>query len=366
MSIILFGMKDIGGANAVLPVAAVCSGPNDVLFYADGVSFDRFKTEYPLIFTACSPSAMLIWIRPRVVVTTTCSPGGVVPVELVIAAKNAGIPVVAIQDSWGNHLKHELWGDAEKRNRKYLPDVMCVQDEFARQLVVESWPEFEPDRVIVTGSPAFDRLHGIDCAAAKANLRLALDLAEDWPIVHFYGQSWGMPEALRATMDALNRIQEPVYFILRDHPRVVAADASEEFREIYAAYRDIPRGLKYGKVVDSSSMMSSDPVNAGADIVMGMYTTTILEACYLRKNCLSVWVPSAQAALAMETNGILTEFPPAALGACFSGTTADEIAVRFEQIFSGGITEMRAAQEKHFSADGKSAFRVHDVIRSLC
>ncbi len=360
-------MKDIGGANAILPVAMEFAGQYGVLdpiLYADGVSFDRFKNEYPLIWAACNPSRTLGFMRPRVVVTTTCSPGGVVPMELVIAANEMWIPVVVVQDYWGNHLKHEMWGDLGQ-SPEYLPDVICVQDDFARNLVLATWPHMPEHGVIVTGQPAYDRLKRIDCQNARYHLRQTLGLTEDWPVIHFSGQIWGMPEAVRATIDAFNLVGKPVYLVMRDHPRLFASNAPLEFREIFAAYRDIPGELRQGKVVHSSSVMPGTPVDTGADVVVSMYSGALVEACYLRKDSVCVWVPETQAALATETHDALSDFPPAALGACLRGTNADELAACFERIFSGDTVEMRAAQEQHFVSDGQSARRVADVIRRL-
>ncbi len=363
---ILFGFKDVGGTNAIFPVVEKVQSRGDVapILYADGVSFERFKAAYPLISTGFNPEELLKWFKPQVVVTTTCSPGGVVPVELVIHAKSMGIKTVVVQDYWGNHLKDPFWKDSKLRKPKYLPDLMCVQDEFAKRLVLENWPEYSPEQVIITGQPAFDRLRKVRCDLARPNLRRFFNLSEEsWPVVHFSGQIWGQAQAIGATIEALNMVGKPVYFFLRDHPRLLASDAPPEYKQYYEAYKDLPYALKKGRIINSSHFNSSDSVNAGADIVMGISSTAIVEACYLGKWCISTWVPEGAQAVYEESAGALNVFPPVALGACLSGSNAKELARCFERIFRHEKTrEIYDAQKIHFLTDGKSAERVYEVI----
>lgn len=364
---ILFGMKDMGGANAILNVVKRHPSHDQVL-YADGTSFDRFKNDYPLISASFAPDKILDWFRPKVVITTTCSPGGLVPVALVRAAKERSIKTIVVQDFWGNHLKHKFWDpDNSQYVERSLPDLICVQDEFAKTLVLLNWPGYEEKNILVTGQPAFDRLRDADCDTARRELKETLGLTENWPIVYFSGQLWGMPEAVRATISALNLLGSPVYFILRDHPRIFSQQTPEEVRRIFFEYKDIPQELKHGKVVDSSQIKLGNLISFGADVIMGMYSTAIIEGCYLNKNCLTVWTPGVKDILLMETGNTLHDFPPALCGASLRGTSAEELAANFEKIFRYDTAEMCDAQRKYYFNDGKAALRVYDeIVKIYC
>ena len=356
---ILFGMKDIGGANAILPVAKCLNGS----IYADGVSFYRFKSDYPLISSSFAPDKVLDWFSPAAVVATTCSPGGVVPITLVRAAKERGIKTIVVQDFWGNHLKHSPWNPAKPEwDSNSLPDVMCVQDAFAKKLVLANWPCYNEKNIVITGQPAFDRLNNINCAKTQKELRETLGLTENWPVVYFSGQLWGMPEAVKATIDAFNIFGKPIYFILSDHPRLFSRDDSGDVKQIYCQYKDKPKELKFGTVVDCFSLKSVELIKYGADIIMGMYPTAVVEGCYLKKDCITVWTPKVKDILLAETGNILDDFPPAALGASLRGVNSEALAANLERIFRGDTGEMREAQRKHYVSDGKASSRVHHVI----
>lgn len=355
---LLFGMKDIGGANAVIPVACKATEENDfrALLYCDGVSYERFNGAYPVISSKCDPGQVIDWLKPNAVITTTCSPEGnlVVPVNFVKAVRSKGVPVVAVQDFWGSGMsvKWDVW-----------PDKMCVQDNLAKNLLLSSWKEYNPDDVVVTGQPAFDYLGQIDCNAAQSKLREKLQLYENWPIIHLSGGFKGTAEAVEWTVKALNKLQWPVYLIVRYHPRMTRAEAPPDWKEIYEKCRDLPSQLKYGQVVDSSSLSSSE-VNTGADVIIGIYSTLLVEGCYLRKDCISIVTPEAKAYFEMETANMLSEFPPSTLSACYSVENLTGLVNVL-----GRIRQYRhfllIHQNRHFVSDGQSAQRVLGVINSV-
>ena len=66
---ILVCMRQIGGANAVIPVAHKLRGMgNDVVFYSQGVAYQRFSPDLPLISADLTcPEKILDWFKPSVV-----------------------------------------------------------------------------------------------------------------------------------------------------------------------------------------------------------------------------------------------------------------------------------------------------------
>ena len=356
--VIVGAVKDPGGANSVLPVMDFMRHTGEsILLYADGVSFERLKNSRPVISAACPVEELFAYYPVRAVVTTTCSPGGRVPREIVAYARVVGKKSVAVQDFWGNHARGP-W--------TVLPDAFCVQDEYAKKLILQSYGTMlTAEDIFVTGQPAFDWLVGVDCGAARSKLRQVLDLQEDWPLIYFSGQAWGMPHALRETINALNLLEKDLYLLFREHPRVASFDASDEFRQIRAEYLPLFYELKFGSVVNTSSFPTDELLVAGSDLIMGMYPTALVQGCYLRKPCISVWVPAAKEALTNESQGQLTEFPPSALGACLKATDAEELEFQLGSILEQDpdfLLCLRREQEKHYSGDGKAHVRVARAV----
>lgn len=360
---LLAGIKDVGSANAVFPVLReLQKNSRNILVYADGVSAEKFKDEYPLISASCSFEKVLDWFSYEHGVSAAIlgisSAGGVIPVAFTNVCKKRGIPIIAVEDYWASHCMV---------NWEELPDLVCVQDDFAKRLLLESWGfrGYSSNQVIVTGQPAFDRFKDTDCRSANKQLRQSLKLNQDWPIIFFPGQIYGMAEALPIVVDALNSISRPVYFIMRDHPRVSSPNATQEFKQIYKVYKDIPDKLNIGQLVDSSSLKSSDLCNAGADIVIGMYSTMLVEACYMRKPTIVVWTPDGQAGLEMESDNKLHKNPIAVLGAALEVSSLSDLIKAFNLIYNGDISDMCNAQKLHCKADGQSATRVVRVVNHI-
>jgi len=296
-----------------------------------------------------SPRDLFKEMSPDVVMATQNSHHDLMPAEFIDSAHREKIPSVLVQDFWGNHA-HGSWG--------ILPDLVCVQDCLGKELVLKTWPDMQHYQVVITGQPAFDNLISVDTAEANKKLREQFQLSEDWPIIHFSGGSYGMPEAIRITIDALNILKRPVYLFIRHHPTLTLPGASDDFKRIYREYHTMPEDLLVGQSITSDASISSDLINAGSDIVISMYSTQSVKACYLRKACISVLVSESRQNLEKATGGLLNEFPPVALGACWFGMTDWKVAECLGRIFEGDTGDMRKAQEEHFVTDGKSAERV--------
>lgn len=361
---LLAGIKDIGSANAVFPVLhELQKNSHDILVYADGVSAEKFKDEYPLISASCPPEKVLDWFSYKYGISAAIlgisSPGGVIPTTFTNACRNRKIPIVAVDDYWASHCMMINWEE--------LPDMICVQDELAKNLLLESWGSrgYCSNQVIVTGQPAFDRFKDTDCRSANKQLRTLLKLDKGWPIIFFPGQIYGMAEALLIVVEALNSISRPVYFIMRDHPRVASPNATEEFKQIRRAYKDVLSQLNVGQLVDSSSLKSGDLCTAGADIVIGIYSTMLTEACYMRKPTIVVWTPDGQVGLEMESGNNLHRNPVAVSGAALEVFSSFDLIKAINLVYSGDISDMRNAQELHCKADGQSAIRVARVINNI-
>lgn len=354
---ILACMRQIGGANSIVPVAHNLRAGNDVFFYSQGLAYQKFSSDLPLISAdSISPSELLYWIWPDVIVSECVAPeeNAIIPRRIAQSAKDVDIPLVVVQDFWASGLS-VVW--------ESLPDVMCVQDKLAQDLVHRAWPKMLDRKVIITGQPAFDNLVNVNCEEEKAALKKIYGLKENWPIVHYSGGFKGIAESAACLVGALNQLREPVYLFIRFHPRMTDPNASAEWQEEYRRYQELNPQLVYGESVDSSDKKISDLINAASDIVVGAYPTMIVQACFLRKACLSITNLAAQEYFEMETAHTLKAFPPVMLGCCYAAQNVEEVVSSLEKIFSG--TTLRESQEEHFVTDGRSAERVANTILGL-
>ena len=345
---ILFGLRDTGSVNACLSVINILKNQGiPVSIYAEGVAYERLKNNFPLI-ADCKITNLLDSIRPSLVVVTVATKGGSIPIDLNNEAKQRGLPTVLVEEMWAGHSTSE-W--------KVLPDGVCVTDEFAKSLVLQSWPDYSESNIYVTGASIFDKFINVQTEVAKHRLRQALHIYESWPIVFFpgTGQIWGMIQAVSMLVEALNKLSAPIYFILRDHPAISFVRAT--------GYREALKDLRMGTIVDSGKL-TSDEVNAGSDIVVGTFSSMTVEACYLRKPVLTIWTSEIRQSFLEATNNTLGEWPIINLGASLKAESVGEIKDCLQRILAGDTTAIMEAQQKHFKTDGLSGKRIAKAILS--
>ncbi len=197
-------------------------------------------------------------------------------------AKTMQIPSLVLLDYWSNYSIR--FGD-NKGNRIYIPDKIAIMDKFTQdEMVLEG---FSSEQLIITGQPAFDDLILLRDSFSiqrKKEIRENLGCLNDDFVVVFASEPlfWGTPTkptnpgytrngVLHSLVTALDRIQEEtqkrIVLVIRPHPR----ENSDEFLDIH--------GEKI-QIILSSNGRSRDIIQA-ADLVCGMTTVLLMEACYL-------------------------------------------------------------------------------------
>jgi len=354
--VILFGLRDAGSINACLPVITVLKDKGiPVSVYAEGLAPEHLKDKLVFI-PECKVGDLLDFVGPVLVVVTVANrnQGGSIPIDLNNEAKRRNLPTVLVEEVWGGHA-------ASRWN--ILPDGICVCDEFAKHLILKSWPDYPKVHVHVTGMPVFDKYFEVKTNIARYKLRNTLGLNENWPVVFFAGQAWGMPQAVKMFVEAVNSFDKPFYLILADHPAVTFPKATDEFKKIYLEYRKELDYLRVGEVIDHGDFTSGE-IMAGSDLVVGIYSTMTVEACYLRKPVLIIWTPEIGQSLIKARNNIMAEWPIVSLGAALKAESTKEIKSCLQKIFAGDTVATLKAQQKHFRTDGLSGERVAKAILS--
>ncbi|MBI2057846.1 MAG: hypothetical protein HYT63_02590 [Candidatus Yanofskybacteria bacterium] len=312
---ILFGLRDIGPANACLPVFKILNQRGlPVVIYAEGPAAEYLKNKTSFV-TRCKITDLLDSVRPSLVVITPSTIGGAIPISLINEAKKRNLPVILFEDLWSGHSCSE-WN--------VLPDAVCVVDSFAKKLVRESWLGYPESNIHITGGPVFDKFVNIQTGPAGYKLRKTLDLSKNWPVIFFPGEVFGMTQAVQMLVEALNGLNVPVYLILRDHLKITSPEASDEYKQIYLEYCGALKNLKAGIVINSSKL-TSDEVNSGSDVVVGICSTMLVEACYMCKPVLHIWTPEIGQALFEVASNTFAEMPTTNLGAALKAESVEEI-----------------------------------------
>jgi hypothetical protein len=282
---------DRGGANAVAPVLKALKAEERVTVQA--LAYGAACTiwaDCQLAFTLLDGVATDVRLEPTtaLLVTGTSSPN---PLEyekaFIAAARKQGIPSLAVLDSWSNYTQR--FSDARGRP-VYVPDRIAVMDEWARDEMIASG--IDGERIVVTGQPAFDDLSAVRTrftSARRQALRTRCGIGEREWMVLFVSQPLSLlfgsdasnrlypgfdeGQVLRALVAALEQIvlraahaNHKMTLVILPHPREQVETLQIESRVIrtVVATEHQPRELALA-----------------ADLVVGMTSTLLVEACYL-------------------------------------------------------------------------------------
>jgi hypothetical protein len=186
-------------------------------------------------------------------------------------ARTRGIPVIAILDFWSNYVLR--FSDPGTTNLAYLPDTILVMDqECKREMIQEG---FDPKRIIVTGSPAFERF-----GRARRQHGTAIVFFSQ-PFSELRSQDSGMDfgfdevQVFRDVISALEALRVTVPVIVKHHPRTVRRDV-------------------FSSIIKASSLdIREDETTPAAELigqaahVIGMNTVALFEAALAGASVLS-------------------------------------------------------------------------------
>jgi hypothetical protein len=228
------------------------------------------------------------------------------------AARQAGIPSLALLDFWTNYTRR--FAD-ESGQPTCQPDLIAVMDDRAREeMAIEG---FARNRIVITGQPAYDNLaawrRGFT-QEKRARIRESLGANHDdlvvlfvsQPLASLYGSDTNMQghpgytewTVLSGLVDAIEQIagRERCHMVLaiRPHPR-------EDALAFKAIRSDLVTVLVAADGESRELVMSSD-------LVVGMNSALLVEACYLGCAVVSLQ-PGLRVADALPTNRVGASIP---------------------------------------------------------
>lgn len=304
---------DPGGANAVAPVIAALRAEGRVAVQAlTYLQACTLWSKRNLVFdetledtTIAMATDLLCHSGAALLLTGTSVNAIELEKTFIAAARDLGLPSLAVLDFWSNYARR--FSDADGR-LVYMPDRIAIMDERAHAEMVAVG--FDPARLVITGQPAFDDLAAwrsqftpVRRQETRDGLQVGPDellvLFASQPLSKLYGRDPANPLylgydeqiVLRALVAALDQIAEQhhqkIVLVVRPHPReqaqVLEKAASRVIRLLVSADGE-PRDLVLA-----------------ADLVAGMNTVLLVEACYL--GCVTVSLqPGLRLPDALPTN----------------------------------------------------------------
>lgn len=139
---VLVSAQDPGGANSVIPVAIeLMNRGHEVVARVEGPARDMFATR-GIPRGICS--------NPTIVLLGTS--GGESIEKRVTVEMRGKAPTLAVLDFWSNYWQR--FSSLGIKDFAYLPDLVCVMDDIAKEEMVADG--FPLERLLVTGNPHFD------------------------------------------------------------------------------------------------------------------------------------------------------------------------------------------------------------------
>jgi hypothetical protein len=356
---------DPGGANAVAPVVRTIESDAQwrVASYVYNEAADVFA-RHGFEARPVPPASDAVWALERLrqhraaaVLAGTSHNARNCEHLFIHAARRLGIPTIAVLDFWSNYRERfPVTGDLA-----CLPDAIAIMDERAREQM--SSAGFPPERLHVTGQPAFDALGRVRASFGpdeRSALRRhfgvgALDrlvLFASQPLSKLYGPNTAerpnalgydqfdvLPVVIRALERANERSAQSIVLVVRPHPRESAAD--------YERFRSDRVNVRVSTDGDSRACAMA------SDLVVGMNTALLVEACYLGCAVVSVQ-PGLRTADALPTNE---------WGASIAVYRREDVAEIIERLLlDDGARAAALTRVRELRLDGGAARRVADLL----
>ncbi|WKZ29411.1 MAG: hypothetical protein QY323_01625 [Patescibacteria group bacterium] len=263
----MFLMRDVGDANALVPVMDVmsderggCWSPSALV---SGLAAERFDLETAGAKHGRIPVERWENVRrPDVFVTSSsCSSAHL---QVAMRAIFPDVPMIYVEDNYRQYAK--LFA-ALRKERLRLPDFVCTIDGGSLEDLIGAYPEYDHARAFSTGQPVFARLAG-ESPALRQEARRALGLGDARLVVFMGGPKNGTTVPALAEALAAIGCRGPVYTVRR-HPRDASSEAD------YAAAFD-RAGLQYLQTDEHAT----ETVAMAADLVLAKSSTEVLVAAH--------------------------------------------------------------------------------------
>lgn len=185
-------------------------------------------------------------------------------------------PVLVMQDMYGSSMPtlamlKEKGCESGHALADHI-DRLCVTDAFARQLILDKYPELD-NAVVVTGGPHFDKTIEMRRTwhERRQTLRQALGVSENQPVFLIAGGVNGTAEILHLLEEGIKqaRVTDTAKVVLRVHPR-----ATDDDKRLTKEYMETTKYPGWFTDVDRALAPTSDDLLPGMNFVLSGFSTT--------------------------------------------------------------------------------------------
>lgn len=283
---ILFAANDPGGAQAIAPVIAellrqgdecggIATGPAQEIFSRTRVPFQAGGS--------LSDEALDKWVdafEPSVFLAARSVDDAAIDKRVLLRLREKDVPSIYVLDFWNYYT--QWFSSPGTKDLFYLPDIICVMDERARDDMIKEG--FPAERLRITGNPHFD--HFAD-GISRGNENKHQILFISQPI------SENMAEHSFTEFDALRDIVE----LLRDSPEYSLSIRLHP-KERVDKYNDY-----LSATVQISKNETLEAALSEAGCVIGMFSPVLMQAAIAGKPTIS-YQPNLKANDPLPTNAL--------------------------------------------------------------
>ncbi|MDQ5950276.1 MAG: hypothetical protein QG585_218, partial [Patescibacteria group bacterium] len=303
---ILFVTKDLGAANAAIPVALLAREQGlNLHVLAEGKSIQSWKSagfvlgfasegqEFPdgRTFPMIAKD-FFIDDKPDVAVVTQSSPC-YLEQKMALQANDAGVPVAFIEDFWAGH-----------RRTTAKPDLVLTLDEAGADLARASYAD--GCEVVIAGNPSVKEV--IPSSATLDEMGI---LRQGYDRVFLFVGASPEPTTaeLELLIECLKQTKDNWCLVPAFHPK--HAQAMKDG----VLCQDIWQGMLaiFGdRIVSIPSAKNSDELAVLCDATFAAHSLTLISAVVGGRQAASLWTPASEASLSRQV-GLLT-FPLVSMG----------------------------------------------------
>lgn len=332
-------------SNYDLELITVGESPTKILAKYRPIRLDQ-ENKATAVYKKFNPDALLV-------ATSSLVLGPYVNNKFTKLAHSDSKKIIAFQDYWANH----RW----PMNLKMMGywDALLVIDELAKKFVLADGYQ---GKIIITGSPAFDRFKDVNVFKERRRLRKKFGIPENAFVILHCGT--GTPQSWKEDETTFKFLADAVRSLKKDCPDTILISRPHPRDENPDRYEKLAPDLKMPEI---SSIELTEDILPIADLILGMYSTNLIHACYLRIPGISILLPNAGKKRLAKIS--LSDFPPNKVAATIGiyRASVPELKKELEKIMQDSAyrSSIQARQKRFFPMEKSAAKKAVNAIKKL-
>lgn len=346
------GCKDRGGAHGIAQVYwRLFEKGHIATVFCNGVGRDSL-IEAGVPFTECgnSPKDVLKLGLPDLWVSSMDSEGGIgflVAQALKESDWNGKIVVVSDYPTSGGLLGNE-WPH-------YKPDIITAGDSVSASIIRRAWPDFDPNSIIETGYPAFDRFDQVEVQAVRTRTRELLNVPAEAFFVTLLTNIDDTVFLAQKLGQAFPKSHSNL-FSVRPHPAMKerAPELFDELEKVLGPWEK--------QYIKSDSVSTIEAICA-SDVIVAPCSTALAEGAMLRVPGINFYTYEVKRWYLESIHHIANRFPWAESGVVAEARVKSDVEKLLSEAKTGELKQrLLPLQEQFFPHGMRSSETVASII----